>query len=116
MDFFTVSTLVDAFSYAIMLEDKQKGKTCFATKPTGRTSEKKSPANSNKSRQPSQSTVPNPNHGKKHPQKDKRERSKQPLIGKWCDYQNSPWHDTFECKARKKFLEKLSTSNLSDKP
>ena len=44
MDFLIVSMLADAFHYANKLEAKQKGKECFANKPTGRTSEKKSPA------------------------------------------------------------------------
>ena len=34
---------------------------------------------------------------------------------KWCDHHNSSWHDTSECKARNTFLEKLSTSDLSNR-
>lgn len=48
-------------------------------------------------------------------QRDKRECSKQPPAEKWCDYHHSSWHDASECKARKTFLAKLSTSNLTDK-
>ena len=40
MDFLIVSTLADAFHYAIKLEYKQKRKTCFANKPIGRTYDK----------------------------------------------------------------------------
>ena len=35
MEFLTVITLVDAFHYTSKLEAKQKGKSCFANKPTG---------------------------------------------------------------------------------
>ena len=35
MEFLIVSTLADAFHYAIKIEAKQKGKTCFMNKPTG---------------------------------------------------------------------------------
>ena len=35
MEFLTISTLSDAFHYAIKLESKQKGKIRFANKPTG---------------------------------------------------------------------------------
>ena len=48
MEFLTISTLMDAFHYASKLEAKQKGKSCFMNKPTGQTSDKKSPANSDK--------------------------------------------------------------------
>ena len=53
MEFLTVSMLVDAFHYTNKLEAKQKGKIGFMNKPTGRTSEKKSPANSDKFKNPS---------------------------------------------------------------
>ena len=115
MEFLTISTLADAFHYTSKLEAKHKGKSRFMTKPTGRTSDKKSPIDSDKSRYPSQWTSPKQDHGKKHSQKDKRDHSKQPSIGKWYDYHNSSWHDTSECNARKTFLEKLSTFDLSDK-
>ena len=54
MEFLTASTLADAFHYAITFEAKNKGKSCFTNKPIGRTSEKKSPVNSNKFKNPSQ--------------------------------------------------------------
>ena len=47
--------------------------------------------------------------------KEKRDCNIQGPSRKWCDYHSSSWHDTSECKARKTFLEKLSTSSLSDK-
>ena len=40
---------------------------------------------------------------------------KQYPTGKLCDYDNSTWHDMSECKALNTFLEKLSTSDLSDR-
>ena len=52
---------------------------------------------------------------KKIPKKDERECSKQPPIKNRYDYHNSSWHDTSKCKARKTFLEKLSTTDLSNK-
>ena len=48
MEFLTVSTLVDAFHYTNKIEAKQKGNIHFTKKPTGQTSDKKSPANSDK--------------------------------------------------------------------
>ena len=84
-------------------------------KPIGQTSDKKSPADSYDFKNPSQSTLSNLDHQKKSFQKDKRDSSKKTPTGKWCDYHSSSWHDTLECKAWKTFLEKLSTSDLSDK-
>ena len=46
-------------------------------------------------------------------QKDKMDHSRQAPTEKWCDYNSSAWHDMLECKARKTFLEKLSTFDLS---
>ena len=114
MDFLTISALADAFHDAIKIEAKHKGKICFMNKPTGQTFNKKSPVDSDKFKNPSQPTPPNPDHPKKNFQKDKRDHNKQTPIEKWCDYHSSPWHDTSECKARKTFLAKLSTSDLSD--
>lgn len=88
MRFLTINTLVDAFHYASKLEAKQKGKACFATMPTRRPPDKKAPTDFDKSRS-SQPTPPRQDHGKKNSQKDKRECSKQPPTGKWCDYHNS---------------------------
>ena len=107
--------LTDAFHYAIKLEVKQKGKSCFTNKPTGRTSDKKSPADSENLKNPSQSTLPNRNHQKKNFQKDKRDRNKQNPTRKLCDYHSSSWHDMPKWKARKTFLAKLSTFDLSDR-
>ena len=53
MEFLTVGTLVDAFHYARKIEAKQKGKACFTNKPIGKTSDNKSPTDSDKSRHPS---------------------------------------------------------------
>ena len=115
MEFMAVSMLADAFHYASKLEAKQKGKACFATKPIGQTSNKKPPTDSDKSRQPSQMNMPKHNHGNMNFYKYKRDHSKQPPTGKCCDYHNSSWHDTFECKYRKIFLAKLSISDFFDK-
>ena len=52
MDFLTVSALKDAFHYARKIEAKQKGKIRFTNKTTSRTSEKKSPTNSDKFKNP----------------------------------------------------------------
>jgi len=60
MGILTLSMLADAFHYAIKLEFKQKQKSCFPTKPTGGSSIKNSPANSEKLRQPSQLCFPKP--------------------------------------------------------
>ena len=76
MEFLTVRILVDAFNYANKLEAKQIGKICFTNKTTSRTSEKKSPTNSDKFKNPYQQTLPNPDHQKKHFQKDKRDHNK----------------------------------------
>ena len=81
-------------------------------KPIGRTSDKKSPTDFDKFKNPSHLTLPNLDHSKKNFQKGKRDRCKQNPTKKWCDYHNSTWHDTSECKAWKTFLEKLLTSNL----
>ena len=89
MDFLTVSMLADAFHYAIKLEAKQKGKTCFTNKPTGRTSEKKSPTDSEKFNNPSQPTLQNLDHQKNNFQKYKRDYIKQTPTRKWCDYHSS---------------------------
>ena len=62
MGFLTVSTLADAFHYASKLEAKHKGKAQFTNNPTGRTSDKKSPADFDKFKNPSQSTLPNLDH------------------------------------------------------
>ena len=115
MEFLIVGMLLDSFHYAINIEAKKKGKICFVNKPTGWTSDKKSPSKSDKFKDPSQSTLPKPDHPKKNFQKDKRDHNKQSPTGKWCDYHSSSWHDMLECKAWKTFLEKLSTSDLSDK-
>ena len=84
-------------------------------KPTGQTSDKKSSPDFDKFKNPSQLTLPTPYHQKKNFQKDKRDHIKQTPIWKWCDYHSLAWHDTSECKAQKTFLEKLSTSDLSDR-
>ena len=68
-----------------------------------------------KSKNPSQPNLPNPDYHKNKFQKDKKDRNKKDPTGKWCDYHNSTWHATSECKARKKFLEKLPISNLSNR-
>ena len=83
-------------------------------KPTGRTSDKKSPADSKNIKNPSQQTLPKLDHQKKNFQKDKRDCEKHNPTVKWCNYHRSLWHDTSECKAWKTFLEKLSTLDLSD--
>ena len=106
MEFLTVSMLGDAFHYAINLEAKHRVKSRFTNKPTGRTSDKKSPPDSNKFKNPSQLTLPKLYHQKKNFQKDKRDRNKQSPTRNWCDYHSSTWHDTLECKAWKTFLEK----------
>ena len=111
----TISMLQDAFHYASKLEAKQKGKACFVNKPTGRTSDKKSPADSCKLKNSSQPTPPKPGHHKKNFQKNKKGHSKQAPTGKWCDYHNSAWHDMLEYKAQKTILAKLSTSDLTEK-
>ena len=61
MEFLTVSVLEDAFHYASKIEANKKGKICFVNKPTGRTSDKNSPANYDKFKNPSQQNPPNPN-------------------------------------------------------
>ena len=48
MEFLIVTTIMDAFYYTSNIESKQKGKPDFTNKPTGRTSHKKSLANSDK--------------------------------------------------------------------
>ena len=53
VEFLTISTLADEFHYTNKIEAKQKGKTHFANKPTGWTSNKKSPADSDKFKNPS---------------------------------------------------------------
>ena len=53
MEFLTVSTLADVFHYAIKLESKQKGKARFMNKTIGRTSNKKSPVDFDKLKNPS---------------------------------------------------------------
>ena len=90
----TSSTLADAFHYANKLESKQEGKICFTNKPTGRTFDKKSPANTDKYKNPSQQTLPKYEHPKNNFQKDKRDRNKQNPTRKWGDYHNSSWNDT----------------------
>ena len=60
-------------------------------------------------------TPPNPDHQKKNFQRDKRDHRQQDPTRKWCNYHSSAWQDTSECKARKTFLEKLSTSDLFDR-
>ena len=97
MNFLTISTLANAFHHASKFESKQKGKPHFTTKPIGQTSNKKLPADSNKSRKPSQMTPPNPYYHNNHYKKYKGEHSKQPPIEKWCYYINSSWQDTLEC-------------------
>ena len=82
MEFLTVGTLVDAFHYASKLESKKGGKSHFMNKPTCRTTDKKSPADSDKFKNPSQSTPPNPNHQKNKFQKDRRDHNKQYPTGK----------------------------------
>ena len=115
MEFLTVSMLVEAFHYTSKLEAKQKGNACFMNKPRGRTSNKKSSADSDKSKHPSQPTSPNLGYHKNNFRKEKKDHIKQAPTRKWCDYHNLAWHDTSECKARKTFLEKLLTSDLSDR-
>ena len=56
MEFLTISTLADAFHYTSKLEAKKKGKARFTNKPSGRTSDKKSPADSDKFKNPSHPT------------------------------------------------------------
>ena len=80
MEILTVSTLADAFHYASKLEAKQKGKGCFTNKSTGRTSDKKTSADYDKSKHSSQSTLPKPDYHKKHFQKDKKDHNKQSPI------------------------------------
>ena len=82
--------------------------------PIGRTSDNKSPADSNNFKHPAQQNLPKPNHHKRNVHKDKKDCSKQAPTGKLCDYHNSKWHDMSECKALNTFLEKLLTSDLSD--
>ena len=53
MEFMIVSTLADALQYASKLKAKLKGKARFVNKPTGQTSNKKSPTDSNKFKNPS---------------------------------------------------------------
>ena len=65
MEFLTVSMLADAFHYVVKLETKKKGKARFVNKPTGRTSDKKSLVNSEKSKNHSQSTPPKLDHQEK---------------------------------------------------
>ena len=98
MEFLTISMLADAFHYASKLEAKQKGKIRFVNKPTGRTSDKKSQAESDKFNNLSQSTLLNPNHQKNNFHKDNRYHSKQAPTGKGCYYHSSTWHDMSECK------------------
>ena len=62
MDFLTVGTLVDAFHYVVKLATKQKGKTRFMNKPTGRTFDKKSSTNSEKFKNPSPQNPPKLDH------------------------------------------------------
>ena len=64
MEFLTISTLADAFHYTSKIEAKQKGKSCFANKPIGQTSDKKSLANSDNFKHPYQPTPQNPDHHK----------------------------------------------------
>ena len=65
MEFLTVNMLADAFHYSSKLEAKQKGKSLFTNKPIGRTFDKKSPADFEKLKNPSQLTPRNPDHQKK---------------------------------------------------
>ena len=76
MEFLSVSMLEDAFHYANKIETKQKGNICFTNKPISQTFDKKSPADSDKFKNPSQLTPPKPNHQKKNFQKYKRDRNK----------------------------------------
>ena len=76
MEFLTVNMVMDAFHYARKFEAKQKGKSHFTNKPTCRTTNKKSLADSDKFKNPSQSTLPNPDHQKKNFQKDMSYRNK----------------------------------------
>ena len=85
----TVSILADAFHYVSKLEAKHKGKAHFTNKTTSQTSDKKSPADSNKLKNPSQMTPLNPDHQKKNFQKYKRDHSIKAITGKRCDYHRS---------------------------
>ena len=57
---------MDAFHYSINLEAKQKVKSHFVNKPIGQTSDKKSLADSDKFKNPSQLTLPKLDHQKKN--------------------------------------------------
>ena len=83
--------------------------------PTGRTTDKKSPADFDKFKNPSQPALPKPDHQKNNFQKDKRDHNKQNPTRKWCNYHSSSWHATLECKSQKTFLEKNLTFDLSDR-
>ena len=85
MEFLTFIPLAYEVHYASNIEAKQKGKTCFMNKPTGQTSEKKLPSESDNFKNPSQLTPSNPDHYKKKFQKDKRYHNKQIPTRKWCD-------------------------------
>ena len=76
MEFLTVIVLVDAFHHTNKIEAKQKGKSHFMNKQTGRSSDKKSSANSDKVKHPSQPNLVMPNHHKKNFKKDKKDCNK----------------------------------------
>ena len=81
MEFLTVCTLANAFHYANKIEVKQARNSHFMNKPTGRTSDKKSPTGFDKFMNPSQSTPPKPDHQKKNFHKEKRDHKKKILPG-----------------------------------
>ena len=76
IEFLTISMIADTFHYTSNIEANNKGKSHFTTNLIGQKSDKKSLANFDKFKNPSQQTQPKADNQKKKLQKDKRDHNK----------------------------------------
>jgi hypothetical protein len=110
MEFLYISSLGEAYRYAVKIEQKLKQKMTCQFGP-GNPSKQKLEKGSPNPQKKGQRKYGQYQDNQSNPQA-KETRKKNKDIGKWCDFHKKPWHNIVECCSKQSLVAKVKASKL----